>query len=160
QRAQLIADVEERNRVLVLALGGTAETRNIDRILRLPGTTNFPNATKRARGRTVCQAELIDKNEARYELGSFAKTSQQESAKPQTGKARAAFAESIKELKAKIDFANFPEVDVASLPVSDRIKQLIDGLDEAIRAYPSRSEALMAVLTAMAIKRCTELMMA
>jgi hypothetical protein len=54
QRAQLIADVEERNRTLVLVLGGTAETRNIDRILRLPGTTNFPNAAKRQRGRTIC----------------------------------------------------------------------------------------------------------
>jgi hypothetical protein len=160
QRAQLIADVEDRNRALVLALGGTAETRNIDRILRLPGTTNFPNAAKRKHGRTVCQAMLISSNETRYQPEDFGKISQQEKAKSKTGKGRTAFKDYINELKAKIDFANLPEVDVAILPVNNRIKQLIEGVDEAMRAYPSRSEAVIAVLTAMAIHRCSELMMA
>jgi hypothetical protein len=160
QRKQLIDDVEERNKALVLTLGGGAETRNIDRILRLPGTTNFPNEAKRKRGRTVCQAKLINSNEARYQFGDFDKISQQENAKAHAGKGRTAFKDYIKELREKLDFTNLPEVDVANLPVSGRMKQLIEGVDEAMRAYRTRSEALMAVLTAMAIKRCSELMLA
>jgi hypothetical protein len=160
QREQLIADVEERNRALVLVLGGSPETRNIDRILRLPGTTNFPNEAKRKRGRTRCRAKLINRNETRYQLGDFGKISQEENAKAHAGKGRTAFEDYIKELKDKIDFEKLPEVDAAKLPVSHHIKQLIDGIDEAMRAYRSRSEALMAALTAMAISRCSELMMA
>ena len=45
-----IDDVEARILALTLRLGGDAGTQNIDRILRLPGTTNLPNAKKRKAG--------------------------------------------------------------------------------------------------------------
>ena len=48
--------VEAENRAIDAALGGDA-TFNIDRLLRLPGTLNFPNRKKRAKGRQVARAQ-------------------------------------------------------------------------------------------------------
>jgi hypothetical protein len=50
--------VEAENRAIDSALGGDA-TFNIDRLLRLPGTLNFPNAKKVERGRQVARARLL-----------------------------------------------------------------------------------------------------
>src|SRR5262249_2486291 len=43
----------------------------IDRILRLPDTTNLPNAKKRKAGRTECQAKLLWFNDTSYALDAF-----------------------------------------------------------------------------------------
>src|SRR5262249_44048628 len=45
--------------------------RNIDRILRLPGTANFPNAVKRRQGRQQCRAKWEEHNERSYKLDRF-----------------------------------------------------------------------------------------
>src|SRR5262249_55310421 len=66
-----IDDVEARTKTLTLRLGGDAGTQNIDRILRLPGTTNLPNAKKRKAGRTECQAKLLWFNDVCYPLDAF-----------------------------------------------------------------------------------------
>jgi hypothetical protein len=42
-RAKAIEDIEGRNKTLLATMGAEAGTQNIDRILRLPGTTNLPN---------------------------------------------------------------------------------------------------------------------
>jgi predicted P-loop ATPase len=68
-----IDDVEARTKALTLRLGGDAGTQNIDRILRLPGTTNLPNAKKRKAGRSECQAKLLWFNDVSYPLDAFAK---------------------------------------------------------------------------------------
>lgn len=50
--------VERLNRALAQALGGD-NCHNIDRLLRLPGTINMPNAKKRAAGRVPVLARVI-----------------------------------------------------------------------------------------------------
>lgn len=52
------ADVESVNRGLAERLGGD-NCHNIDRLMRLPGTVNYPNAKKRAAGRTTSLAKVI-----------------------------------------------------------------------------------------------------
>ena len=56
----LIADAESRAKALMEKLGSVAGTQNIDRILRLPGTINLPNAKKLREGRVPCPARLIE----------------------------------------------------------------------------------------------------
>lgn len=66
-----IADVEACSAELMRQLGAKAGTQNIDRILRLPGTTNLPNAKKRKEGRVTCQATLLWFNDTSYPLDAF-----------------------------------------------------------------------------------------
>jgi hypothetical protein len=66
-----IAEVEALTKALTLKLGGTAGTQDICRILRLPGTTNLPNKTKRTAGRVPCPTRLIAFNDARHPLSAF-----------------------------------------------------------------------------------------
>ena len=71
KREAIIADVEARSEALMLRLGAKAGTQNIDRILRLPGTTNLPNAKKRKEGRVDCPTKLLRFNGTRYSLDAF-----------------------------------------------------------------------------------------
>src|SRR5262245_15585899 len=66
-----IDDVEARILALTLRLGGDRGTQNIDRILRLPDTTNLPNAKKRKKGRVACQTELLWFDDVSYPLDAF-----------------------------------------------------------------------------------------
>lgn len=65
------ADVEERIKVLIVALGGGAGTQNVDRILRLPGTINPPNKKKIKAGRVACPTGLIHASDAVSPLSAF-----------------------------------------------------------------------------------------
>ena len=65
-RKAIIEDVEARVKALMVRLGAKPGTQNIDRILRLPGTTNLPNAKKRKEGRVECPTKLIAFNGASY----------------------------------------------------------------------------------------------
>jgi hypothetical protein len=69
--AALIADVEARTKALMEALGAKAGTQNIDRILRLPGTTNLPNAKKKNDGRVACLTKLLRFNGVTCNLENF-----------------------------------------------------------------------------------------
>src|SRR5262249_18779976 len=136
----IIADVEARSAALMLRLGAKAGTQNIDRILRLPGTTNLPNKKKRDVGRVPCPTKLIGFNGASYPLDAF----------PPPGTAGA----------SKRPEPERAAVDVDALPISDRMKDLIQGIDDPEHVYPSRSERVMAVLIAMAGAGCTDDQMA
>ena len=53
------ARVEEMNRRLCDAYSGDKSTFNIDRLMRLPGTINYPNAKKRTRGAVPVLAAVL-----------------------------------------------------------------------------------------------------
>jgi hypothetical protein len=67
----IIADIEARNHGLAVQFGADPSTRNIDRILRLPGTLNFPNAKKRKAGRTIQRARLLNFHDGAYAVDKF-----------------------------------------------------------------------------------------
>jgi hypothetical protein len=54
----IIGRIEAETRNLEAALGAGG-THNIDRLLRLPGTINFPNSKKRKAGRGISRARLV-----------------------------------------------------------------------------------------------------
>jgi hypothetical protein len=133
----IIDDVEARSAALMLRLGGKPGTQNIDRILRLPGTTNLPNQKKRDAGRVACPTKLIAFNGANYSLDAFPP--------PDAGNTN----------KQSSQKQGKSGINIDTLPLSDRIKNLIRGIDDPEHLYPSRSEAVMAVLVAMAGAGCT-----
>jgi hypothetical protein len=69
-----VDDAEARNRALAQAFGAKPGTQNIDRLFRIPGTINYPNARKQRIGRTICQAKLIAHNDTRHALELFPKS--------------------------------------------------------------------------------------
>ena len=127
----IIADVEARSAALMERLGSVAGTQNIDRILRLPGTTNLPNKKKIKAGRVACRTRLISFNNFKYSLDAFP-----------------APEPSGEECKAG--------AGIDTLPVSKRMKDLIRGIDDPDHPYASRSEAVFAVIIAMVGAGCAD----
>jgi hypothetical protein len=126
--AALVNDVEARTAELIKRLGGSAGTQNVDRILRLPGTTNLPNARKRKAGRVECRTSLIQFNGATCKLEDFpppAASGEQSKKKGKNG-------------------------TIDALPISQRMKNLIHGIQDPKHPYDTRSEQVFAVLVAMA----------
>lgn len=71
-RLEAAEDVARYNRQLVNELDGDINCPNADRIMRLPGTTNFPTPKKRARGRVQARAEVYSFDESLvYPLAKF-----------------------------------------------------------------------------------------
>ena len=102
-------------------------TADLARVLRIPGTRNLK--TDQAREVTVREA-----NDFRYDPSDFS-----DFAEPDTPPPRSA---------AAIPLSNNGHLDLRSLRVSPRIKYLIQHGD-SIGQYPSRSEALFAVIMAL-----------
>jgi predicted P-loop ATPase len=73
-----IADIEARNDALAKRFGASTSTRNIDRVFRLPGTINHPNAKKRSVGRPTSHSTLIAFNHSRHPLSAFPPTQKEE----------------------------------------------------------------------------------
>ena len=68
-----IADFKARNRQLAISIGGGADhCENLDRVMRVPGLINFPNAAKRKRGRVTAPTELVEFDPERvYDIDQF-----------------------------------------------------------------------------------------
>jgi hypothetical protein len=73
ETAAMIADVESRAKLLMQTLGSVAGTQNIDRIFRIPGTINLPNAKKLEHGRTACLTKSISFSSASHPFENFPK---------------------------------------------------------------------------------------
>jgi hypothetical protein len=82
-----VAEIEARTAALMVRLGAKAGTQNIDRILRLPGTINLPNAKKLKAGRVPCPTKLISFNDASYSFDAFPppQSEQREPGSPEDG---------------------------------------------------------------------------
>jgi hypothetical protein len=126
--AAIIGDAEARSAALMERLGSVAGTQNIDRILRLPGTTNLPNKKKLKAGRVACPTRLIRSNDTKYSLDAFPA--------PEPGG---------EERKS----GSGAGAGIDALPISKRMKDLIRGIDDPEHPYASRSEAVFAVIIAM-----------
>ncbi|MDF0521588.1 DNA-primase RepB domain-containing protein [Bradyrhizobium yuanmingense] len=98
---QDIDDIEARNFALARAFGADPSTRNVDRILRVPGTTNWPNEKKRKAGRTACPATVIDYCDVSYPLSAFPPAAV-ETKKPKIAKAETPSLGSRKKLPYKM----------------------------------------------------------
>lgn len=136
-------ELELYNIFIELQMGGD-HCHNVDRILRLPGTINWPKESKRKRGQQPALAELVEWHEDRvYSLSQFTKA-------PPTQKAgNAAFNPAGVQVSGNIPHLSTPD----DLPktVSDKIKVIIaQGSDpEDPNRFPSRSEWLWLVLCSL-----------
>ncbi len=72
-RNENAAEIESRNKHLEKVFGAD-NCSNIDRIMRLPGTINWPNAKKRKYGRVPAPAKLLEHDPERiYDIALFPK---------------------------------------------------------------------------------------
>jgi hypothetical protein len=75
--------VEARNKQVCALLSGDSSCWNIDRIMRLPGTINYPNKKKRDAGRVEVMAALVEHDSlAIYDLGSMVVTGKESPPRP------------------------------------------------------------------------------
>jgi hypothetical protein len=130
-------EIERYNRWLAVTYGGDMTT-DVSRILRLPGTVNFPNERKRARGLVPVMSHTVELDTSRrYELVQF------QAADPFRGASGAVAAEHI-QIGSAIGIEDLDELDVP-----ERTKIII-----ALGAYPdeereSRSEWLFSGICSM-----------
>jgi P4 family phage/plasmid primase-like protien len=111
--------VEAHNKAVLQTLGDTDGTWNVDRILRLPGTTNLPTKKKREKGRVASASRLLWANGETYSPKDFPAAEQQQQARAE---------------------GELPSVDIDKLPISDELKGLIKEGDRDNK-FKSRSEA-------------------
>jgi hypothetical protein len=131
--------MEAYNQQIELMLGGD-HCHNIDRIMRLPGTINVPNAKKRKLGRQEALASVVEADwELAYDLGNFEAL------------------EGEPKLNGEISLGVVEVRKIETLDALDEwacpawLKSVIaTGQREANEVrYPSRSEALFAVVGAL-----------
>jgi len=125
-------------------LFGADNCHNVDRIMRLPGTINWPDAKKKRKGRVAAVARLIEFHEDRtYPLDQF------KPAPLVQGPAEAGFGGGKVQISGNVPrLADVHELDErAPRPVPDWVKVLIvqGKLPDQPSKYPSRSHAVFAV---------------
>jgi hypothetical protein len=145
--------VEARTKATILALDGPAGTQNVDRILRLPGTTNLPNERKRRVGRVPCATDLLSYSDVAHPLDAFPQLVPQGA-----GAKRANGHDTTVAGYTSINLDARPNVNIDALPVSARIRHMIrTGEDpDGKLEDTSRSGALWAVLLAMVGAGCDD----
>lgn len=141
-----VEEAEGYNRALEVAFGADS-CHDVSRIMRLPGTVNWPNKKKQAKGREPRDSEVYSRTDAAYPLAAFKPAAAAPSAKPRpaTGKASAPvpLGEGVpmgtEELQAwaKSSGKTLKDSTLARIATGE------DPTDP--QKYPSRSEALFAV---------------
>lgn len=127
-----IALAERANRFLAEAYGGDKQAWNADRLLRLPGTINYPSPAKRKKGQEARRATFKVIGE-KYDFSQFTLAPP---AKTKSEVARIQIKGRVKEYNAE----NLPEMD-------EMWKDLIIFCEKSWhyedRGYPSRSEVVI-----------------
>lgn len=135
-------DAKRYNLQLEILLGGD-NCHNIDRILRLPGTTNWPNKKKQAKGRVPVTAEIVELRDSTYPISRFV------AAPPVQSKgAGGTVAGGGVRVNVSGNVARLQHVNELGEAVSDRLKMIIvQGFDpdEPNKFGSSRSEWLFHV---------------
>lgn len=143
-------DAKRYNKQLELLLGGD-NCHNVDRIMRLPGTVNRPDARKRAKGRVKALAEVIEWSDEVHDVKGFTKA-------PVTqGTAAPGFSGGT--VKVSGNIPRLSSVDDLPRAVSDKAKVVIcQGLDpdEPQKFGTSRSEWLFFACCEMVRGGCTD----
>ncbi len=130
-------DAKRYNQFLELAYGADS-CHNIDRILRLPGTINWPNPKKRDKGRQPATARVVRYDpEVTYDIADFQQAPAVAKAEKREAQVDAAVVERVENVADDPRFAD----------ASDLCKVVIvQGTDpDAPTRFPSRSEALFFV---------------
>lgn len=132
-------DAKRYNLQLEILFGGD-NCHNVDRILRLPGTTNWPNAKKRQKGRVPTPSEIVWLTDRVYPISRFmpAPPVQRGGESVVSGGVRVAVSGNVKRL------GNISELGEK---VSDRVKMIIvQGFDpDEPNKFSGRSEWLFYV---------------
>ena len=82
-----LVELEARNRWLARKLEADGSCWNMDRVMRLPGTVNWPNAKKRRKGRVAALARLCEGwPERTYPAAAFGRVDDQPAAAPMAGR--------------------------------------------------------------------------
>ncbi|TPK94787.1 hypothetical protein FJ934_14335 [Mesorhizobium sp. B2-4-12] len=140
--------VEASNMAIAKTLGGD-NCHNIDRILRLPGTVNIPNAKKKRAGRKPTLARVVKADwSLRYSLDEFAQSDE-----PTTTGPDGAVAQDLPVVLVGLD-----ELPLSVLPVTRTLIELGDDperpRDGATPRFRSRSEAVYRVACDLARAGC------
>jgi hypothetical protein len=145
------AEDAELYNVQIAKLRGGDKCHNADRIMRLPGTVNWPNAKKRERGQVPVVAELIRANwDVVYDIDQFLKAPPVKGASSSSSRGGAA---------VQVDMGNVKRIALDALetdPVLSKIEQrakvaIVQGLDpeQPLTGGNTRSDWLWFVACAM-----------
>ncbi len=147
-----VENAERYNIELARKLGGDA-THDVSRIMRLPGTWNIPNATKRAKGRVKAPAKLYDWTTGEpYPLAAFKQAPAARADAPASRKAPSATQKPVPVPAGPFgvdELQGWATANGKQLP-DTALAALVHGRDADPGKYPSRSEAAWAVCCGLA----------
>ena len=128
-------NVEPVNKKLIEMFGAGKGTHNLDRILRMPGTTNLPNAKKLRAGRARCLSTVLWMKDISYPFDQF----------PNVDAAKDSFSPNGEHKPRRSNGRDRPraEVDIDDLPLPEHLRKQIRKPDYS-RFNGDRSRAVLA----------------
>lgn len=141
------AEDAERYNLQLESLFAADHCHNVDRIARLPGTINWPNEKKVAKGRQPAPASVVSWADHAYPVSAFLKAP-----KVQTSTSAAGSTVTISGNLPRLSLGDLPK----GLPELCRVV-IAQGFDpDDPQRWPSRSEALMFVMCELIRHGCTD----
>jgi P4 family phage/plasmid primase-like protien len=151
----LAEEAKRYNQQLERDLGGD-NCHNIDRVLRVPGTVNIPNKTKRNKGRRAATTYVHRHMNVEYDVNDLKKANKVQDA---SERAESLGGSGVNRIKVNVPSTVARVLDLFTHPetkgIKDSIKQvLMHGYDPKGETgkWPSRSEAVFACVREM--ERC------